>query len=140
MNAVTGLGRTFGGFAAAAAAPASTTERVNAQTWLNIGYMAPDANGDTKFVSLPVGIPLDTQKALDMPRSPVFAQLQAARNDLLSQLQDEASKLAPGEELIIGVDDGSGLAIQLRRVAGPAETPAVDDTNPLARKFAFSAS
>lgn len=128
------ISRTFGSFASTAPA-APVSERVNAATWLNIGYTAKDANGDDKFVSLPVGIPLDTQKGLDMPRSPAFAQLQAARNDLLEQLQAQAEALAPGEDIIIGAE--GGLQIQLRRVAGPAETPAVDDTNPLARKFNF---
>lgn len=131
-----GTPRTFGSFSAAAPATApSTVERVNAQTWLNIGYTAKDANGEDKFVSLPVGIPLDTQKMLDMPRSPAFAQLQAARNDLLEQLQQQANSLEPGEDIVI--DAGGGLQIQLRKVSGPAETPAVDDSNPLARKFNF---
>lgn len=135
MNGISGLGRTFGNFAGTSSAPApATTERVNAQTWLNIGYLAGDGE-DAKFVSLPVGIPLDTQKALDMPRSADFAALQSARNDFLTQMQDAAGKLAPGEELIIGID--GGLCIQLRRVAGPAETPAADDSNKYAKKFSF---
>lgn len=134
-NPISGLGRTFGQFAKTDAPSTSETTRVNAQTWLNFGYMAGEGDS-AKFVSLPVGIPLDTQKPLDMPRSAEFAKLQSARNDFLAQMQDAAAKLAPGEELIIGID--GGLCVQLRRVAGPAETPAADDSNPYAKKFSFA--
>jgi hypothetical protein len=137
---INSTGRTFGAFAGLTRqttdAPARE-ERPQAQTWLNIGYVAGEGE-DAKFVSLPVGIPLDTQKALDIPRSPEFAMFRAAQNDLLAQLQAAAAELQPGQDVIIGVD--GGLAIQLRKVAGPAETPPVDGTNPYARDLGFKRS
>jgi hypothetical protein len=116
-------------------------DRPAAQYWLNIGYRVevPTADGqgtEVKFVSLPVGIPLDTMKPLEMPRSQSFAQLQAARNDLLEQVMKEAQKLEPGEDVVVGT--GTGLEIQIRRVSGAAETPAVDGSNPFARDLGFA--
>ncbi|MFP3681450.1 hypothetical protein SB725_30690, partial [Pseudomonas sp. SIMBA_041] len=64
------------------------TEAPKAQFWLNIGFVAegtakPEEGKDDVFVSLPVGIPLDTMERLKTNSSnEEFAQLQAARNDL----------------------------------------------------------
>ena len=130
--------RTFGAFVSGAADASSTSSKRDlpkATTWLNVGYSVGEGD-DAKFVSLPIGIALDTQEPLAIPRSPEFAQFRAAQNDLLAQLQAEAAKLAPGEETVIGV--GNGLSIQLRRVNDAPTTPATDESNPFARKFAFT--
>ena len=88
-------------------------ERPKAQFWLNIGYDSgiEDQDGKSKFVSLPTGIPLDTQEALPTnSRNRDFAAFQSARNDLLQQIMDVAKTLEPGEERTLN------LTIQLRRI------------------------
>jgi hypothetical protein len=68
-------------------------------------------------------------------RNTEFAQFQAARNNLLDQLKAAAANLNPGEEKIISIDGNTGLAVQMRRVNDPAETPAVDESNAFVAKL-----
>lgn len=109
------------------------SEKEKAQFWLNIGYSSgvTDENGEEKFVSLPLGIPLDTQEHLATnSKNAEFAQFQAARNDLLDQLMEAAKSLAPGESRVVK------LEVQLRRVNEEAAAiPA--DQNMFARKLAI---
>lgn len=91
----------------------SQETRPKAQYWLNVGYDSgvQDDDGNTRFVSLPTGIPLDAQEKLPTnSRNQEFAAFQAARNDLLEQIMEVAKSLEPGEERILN------LQIQLRRV------------------------
>lgn len=115
-------------------------DRAKAQFWLNIGYDSgvEDADGKTRFVSLPTGIPLDTQEPLPTnSRNAEFRAFQSARNDLMAQILDVAKSLAPGEEKIIAMGD-NGLAIQIRRVnEEQAEIPV--ETNQFARKVVLVA-
>lgn len=93
-------------------------ERPKAQLWLNIGYDSgvEDDEGRSRFVSLPTGIPLDTQEKLPVnSRNRDFAAFQSARNDLLEQILKAGANLQPGEERILN------LQIQLRRVNAEAE-------------------
>ena len=126
-----------------ASAPAQG-DRPKANFWLNIGYSlvvaGKNAQGEAtqehKFVSLPVGIPLDTTEALSVnSRNAEFAQFQAARNLLMTQILDVAKTLKPGEEKIIGGQTG-GLEIQLRRVNDEVAAPAAEG-NPFAIKLTF---
>ena len=90
-----------------------TEQREKASFWLNIGYSSgvTDENGEDRFVSLPLGIPLDTQEHLPTnSKNAEFAQFQSARNDLLDQLMEAAKSLAPGEARVVK------LEVQLRRV------------------------
>lgn len=99
-----------------------------AQIWMNVGYVVETGNEDqpTMFVSLPVGLPIDTMEAVPVTsRNAGFAQFQSARNNLLKQVQDAAATLEPGEERIIGGEDG-GLCIQLRRVNNPVADPGAE--------------
>lgn len=110
-----------------------TTDREKAQFWLNIGYGSgvTDDNGEERFVSLPLGIPLDTQEHLATnSRNAEFAQFQAARNDLLDQIQDAAKSLAPGESRVLN------LQIQLRRVNDEVADIKPED-NMFAKKLAL---
>ncbi len=110
-----------------------------AQVWLNIGFSQTVVNPDTKkpesvFVAMPQGIPIDTQEFLDTSkiRNADYAKLIAGRNSVLKLVQEEAAKLAPGAEVIIG-DPGS-LQIQLRRRMLEAEAPSEDPSeNPFVR-------
>jgi hypothetical protein len=110
-----------------------------AQVWMNVGYSQEVSTGEkddkgkdimeTIFIALPLGLPVDTMEPINInTRNQSYGQLQAARNDLLSQLQDAAAKLAPGEETSVK------LEIQLRRVSDPAVVPAADETNPFVKQ------
>ncbi len=118
--------------------PSSRSDLPKATSWLNFGYTVEIADGETRFVSLPVGIPLDTMEPLTInSRNTEFAQFQAARNDVLTQIKEVAASMKPGEERIICVDASSGLAVQLRRVNDAAPVPAADASNPYAVKLAI---
>lgn len=116
-----------------AATPAA--DRPKAELWINLGYEADAINEETGkpyFISLPQGIPLDTMEPADTNiRSPEFAAIRNAQNDLLSQLQDHVKDLAPGEEKFIT------LTVQVRRVKAPVQ-PIDPANNPLVRKLSFS--
>ena len=113
--------------------PVATATKAKAEYWINFGYIAPvtGSNGEEKFVSLPIGIPLDTQEHLATnSRNPEFAYFQAARNDLLDKLIAVAKTLAPGESRIICQDPVTGLAVQLRRVGEEVPELAAGAVNP----------
>lgn len=113
-----------------------------AEFWVNIGYVVQAPSKETegeiesKFVSLPMGIPLDTMEPLTIgnSRNGDWVNFQSARNDLLKELQEEAKSLAPGGEVVVGGEDGS-LAIQIRRVNGAATIVAATE-NPYSRQSA----
>jgi hypothetical protein len=118
-----------------AATPAA--DRPKSQFWMNIGYTVQvdvQENGvttgtESKFVSLPVGIPLDGMQPLPVnSKNEEFAAFQTARNDLLNQLSQVATSLKPGEERIVN------LEIQVRRVSAEA-APIPSATNPFSRKL-----
>lgn len=114
-----------------ATASTAKADKPKAQFWLNIGYVANEGSDDEKFISLPTGIPLDTQEPLPTNSSNAdFRAMRCAQNDLLEQLIEYAQNLEPGEEGIIN------LQVQLRRVkAEAADIPA--DENKYARKLTF---
>lgn len=143
--------RTFGAGSQSNQAGSSNdrSQAPKAKIWLNIGYVAeniPTTNSDgstgveDRFVSLPVGIPLDTMEKLPTnSRNQAYAMFQAARNDLYDQIMAAASQLQPGEDIIIGSQVATGgLCIQVRRVNDErSDAPAVDDSNPFARQLQF---
>lgn len=126
--AIESFAKTFGKNSASNSASES---KPKAQFWLNIGYVANEGTEDEKFISLPTGIPLDTQEHLPTNSSNAdFRALRCAQNDLLEQLLDFAKDLEPGAEGIIQ------LQVQLRRVKAPeADIPA--DENKYARTLSF---
>ena len=106
-------------------------DRPKAQLWLNIGYDSGIENDDgtTRFVSLPTGIPLDTQEHLPVnSRNVEFRAFQSARNDLLEQILAVGKTMQPGEERTLN------LSIQLRRVSGEQEAIPSGE-NPFVRKL-----
>jgi len=115
--------KTFG--ARSGNVPGQQDDRPKAQLWLNIGYLSDvveEDTGERRFVSLPTGIPLDTQEHLPTnSRNRDFAAFQSARNDLLEQVVAVGKVLEPGESKIICLDERTGLAIQIRRVNGEQE-------------------
>lgn len=128
----------FGSKAQQATSAGSTVaknDRPKADLWINIGYhISYEKDGETvtKFVSLPVGIPLDTIEALPVKGSnEEWKALQAARNNLMDQLIGAGKELKPGEEMDIGE-----LTIQLRRVNEEGEVIS-PEANPLAKVLSF---
>lgn len=117
----------------------SKDDRPKAQFWLNIGYpvtVKTEAGEEQRFVSLPTGIPLDTQEPLATnSRNAEFAAFQAARNNLHDQFMAVAAKLQPGEDKIIGLGD-SGLALQIRRV-NEESAPVSTEHNPFVAALSF---
>lgn len=124
-------GRMFAGLGASETASEDRADLPKAQTWANIGYEVGEPGTDEyRFVSPPMGIPLDTMKPIEIKtRDPKFGAFQASQNNLLAQLQAEAAKLAPGESIVIRNPE-SPLCIQLRRVNEPVAAPAADASNP----------
>ena len=135
--------KTFGASSDQSSTTSNSSDRSaqpKAKIWLNIGYVVenvPTSDGsgtESRFVSLPVGIPLDTMEKLPTnSRNQLYAQFQAARNDLFDQLMAVASELQPGEDRIFGVENG--LAIQIRHVAAERENITVGADNPFAMKL-----
>ena len=125
--------RAFGSKPAGTAAPvAGKQDQPKAQYWLNVGYpvtLDTDGGPEDRFVSLPLGIPLDTQEHFATnSRNELFAQFQGARNDLLDQIMEVAKTLEPGQDRILN------LSIQLRRVNDEAPAP-TNENNVFVRKL-----
>lgn len=92
----------------------SKNDRPDPSVWLNIGYTSVDEEtGEETFVSLPLGIGLDTMKPRDITArmGEDFRQLLEGKNKLLEMLQRYVADFEPGQEEIIG-----DLQIQVRRV------------------------
>jgi hypothetical protein len=105
-----------------AEAPAPA-KREASKFWLNVGYMAGEGE-NTKFVSLPLGIPMDDVKLLKTTSSNEdYAHFQAARNDLYAQLMAEAEKLEPGASIVFTME------VQLRRVNDEIEAAPAANAN-----------
>ena len=97
----------------------------DADVWLNIGYAT--GNPEYPIITLPFGIPIDTQKPLDLRGSNVgFVTFTKRRNELLEEIQRAAADLKPGEDCIIGGED-NGLLLQLRRKAANNSEAIVDE-------------
>lgn len=123
------FGTTFG----AKSQPKNQTEdRPKAKFWMNIGVPADvvlEDEDEARFISLPVGIPLDTQERLPTnSRNDTFSAFQSARNNLLDQIMAFAENLAPGEEAIMP------LQVQLRRVS-EEQAPIAPENNAFAVKL-----
>lgn len=91
--------------------------------WLNFGYTKND-----KFISLPLGLAVDTMEPMVARGHNVeFNKQVAAQNGLLKAIQDAGFKLEPGETQTIV------LEVQLRRVNEKMEI--ADEDNEFAIDF-----
>lgn len=104
-------------------------EREPTQFWINVGY---EANG--KFVSLPLGIPLDSLPEIKVPgpqtKNPEFRQLQQARRMLHEQVKKLMETLEPGDEGLL-----PKLQVQIRRIEKNENVPMTEEeaaANPFA--------
>jgi hypothetical protein len=124
------FGNIFGSADQAPSTGASAPKKAQAQIWLNFGYNRPvtGANGETStvFVSLPFGIPVDTQDMKDLKGSSNMLQLRKWQNELLEEVVRIGEALEPGDEKILSYDATNGLAIQIRRVRAEVSADQVD--------------
>jgi hypothetical protein len=102
----------------------SSEDRPKAELYLNIGVtiaVPSEETGETEnmFISLPLGIPLDTLKMVNSN-----SNLAQAKNYLIKTLQEQGAQLQPGETIMI-----DGVAAEMRRVGEPTEGD--PETNPL---------
>lgn len=88
-------------------------DKPKAEFWMNVGYETGDP--EYPFISLPMGIPLDTmERADETANNPAFAEFRQAQNLLLDQIMEQASQLQPGDSIILPLE-GCALAVQIRR-------------------------
>lgn len=87
-----------------------TQDRPAAKLWINLGYATTNSKGEDRFVSMPVGLPIDTMEPLKVSGQEDWAKFRSAQNELLKMVQEAGAKLAPGEHVDLN------LTIQLRHV------------------------
>lgn len=104
---------------------ANKADLPKAKFWINIGYDSGVMQEDntTRFVSLPQGIPVDTQEPVNIKSSNAdYSKFQQARNHLLEKVIELGEGLEPGESRMVN------LQIQLRRVVDEVEeTPEIEN-------------
>jgi hypothetical protein len=114
--------------AAAGTTAAAKTDRAPSQVWLNVGVNLPGAGEDGKdlFVSIPVGLPLDDMKAIQIRGTNQHSiNLKQVKNMLLDELQKLGASMNPGERKCV-----PQLGVEIYRVAKPEQTGSAD-SNPL---------
>lgn len=103
--------------------------------WINVGYYEYLTNEETGeeeqvFVSLPVGIPLDSMKPAMSVSNKRLAQIRDAQNKLLDAIQQYGlQNLEPGESKAL-----PNFSIEIRKVAGEAHIE--EGENPLTANLA----
>ncbi len=110
---------------------ASTTtiveDKVKSQLWVNVGYSI-EVEGELIFVSIPMGIPVDSIKELPTnTRNAEYNLLNQARNQLLADITAGAEDLESGESHILE------LEVQLRRIDKEADPLPATSNNPFIR-------
>lgn len=116
------------GAKAPAAKTAIVEEKVKSQLWINVGYTI-QVNGEDVFVSVPMGIPVDSVKELPTnTRNSDFNLLNQARNQLLADIAAASEDLESGESHVLE------LEVQLRRIDKEADPLPAGAANPFLRK------
>ena len=110
-------------------------ELPKSEFWLNVGYEVTTNNEEgheeTVFISLPMGIALDSMKPVKTSSSNKrFTKIQQARNSLADQIMEFCKTLQPGET------GNLNLQIQVRRVSEEAAATSTDG-NEFARKLSL---
>ena len=115
------------GAKATAAKAVVVEEKVKSQLWINVGYSV-EVEGEQVFVSIPMGIPVDSIKELPTnTRNVEFNLLNQARNQLLADITAAAEDLESGESHVLE------LEVQLRRIDKEADPLPAGSTNPFLR-------
>jgi hypothetical protein len=113
-------------------------DRPKAQFWINIGvpsgYTPADGSDKYSFISLPVGIPLDTMKPIEIKgRNKEYNDFAESQNKLREMLLEFVQDAKPGESREI-----TGLTIMVRRVddsAPPVSDPGTNQFMAALAKF-----
>lgn len=114
------------GAKATAAKSAIVEEKVKSQLWVNVGYSI-EVEGESVFVSIPMGIPVDSVKELPTnTRNSEFNMLNQARNQLLADIVAASEDLESGESHVLE------LEVQLRRIDKEVD-PIPAGSNPFLR-------
>lgn len=122
------MGKLKFGPKATAAKVAIVEEKVKSQLWVNVGYSI-EVEGESVFVSIPMGIPLDSIKELPTnTRNTEFNLLNQARNQLLADIVAASEDLEHGESHVLE------LEVQLRRIDKEVDPLPNGATNPFLRK------
>ena len=115
------------GSKATAAKTTIVEEKVKSQLWINVGYSI-EVEGESVFVSVPMGIPVDSIKELPVnTRNAEYNLLNQARNQLLAEI------LAGSEDLEAGESHVLELEVQLRRIDKEVDPLPAGSTNPFLR-------
>lgn len=94
------------------------TDKPKAKVWGNVGY---ELNG--KFISLPVGIPMDTMEvSKSNSNNKEWVAFQDACNTLLKHLQSMGDEMEPGQDVVI-----PNLEFRLHRVKEAVVVEAEDN-------------
>lgn len=118
----------FGKNAPKASTATVVEEKVKSQLWVNVGYSI-EVEGEQVFVSIPMGIPVDSIKELPTnTRNAEFNMLNQARNQLLADIASASEDLEPGESHVLE------LEVQLRRIDKEADPLPAGSSNPFLRK------
>ena len=116
------------GAKAPAAKTAIVEEKVKSQLWINVGYSI-EVEGEQVFVSIPMGIPVDSIKELPTnTRNAEFNLLNQARNQLLADITAASEDLEGGESHVLE------LEVQLRRIDKEVDPLPAGSSNPFLRK------
>ena len=103
-------------------------EKPKSRLWANVGVLtkALDDKGEPIFISLPVGLPIDTMKPIK-PRgnNAKWLQLVGAKNSLLEEVQKLGAELPDGGHIDIP------LTIRLQHVSEQNGDGDQSDNNPL---------
>lgn len=117
----------FGSKAPKASTATVVEEKVKSQLWVNVGYSI-EVNGEQVFVSIPMGIPVDSVKELPTnTRNTDFNLLNQARNQLLADIASAAEDLESGESHVLE------LEVQLRRIDKEVDPLPAGSNNPFLR-------
>jgi hypothetical protein len=107
---------------------ASAPVRKPSEFWINVGLPTGVSDDKFSFLSLPLGIPLDTMNPVELRgTNQEFLEFRAAQNHLLEQVLKAAKNLRPGESTELN------LMVQLRRISGD---PVAPTTNRFLQKLA----
>ena len=118
----------FGKNAPKSAAATVVEEKVKSQLWVNVGYSI-EVEGESVFVSIPMGIPVDSIKELPTnTRNAEFNMLNQARNQLLADITAASEDLESGESHVLE------LEVQLRRIDKEVDPIPAGSSNPFLRK------
>lgn len=114
----------------------SKEDFVPSLTWVNVGYYTTVTNDEgieeEVFVSLPVGIPMDSVKTLPTDtRSNFLNELNQAKNDLTKQLKAVFDEMESGSS-----KKTTALSIQLFKAEERLDRPETE-TNRFTKKIVF---